>query len=218
MLLLRLLAPLLLAARLAHGAPCSGLTVTARASRKKLTSGAPVLLTVALRNTGASTIDGLQVRLTSRTLGGWYNPGKSASVPDILGGSVLWVGQQVAPRKQLKLTIRARGCAGLEAGAATLFQTVVQRVNATGTVCRNDVDPVTVRSPVRSGKDAGRTRRPRAHLAPTTTHTSYRPPQVQVQALKRENPRAPICPPPSSAWPIIKVGGLHDCSAKAGGK
>ena len=92
---------------------CSGLMTKAKSSRHTLVPGAPVKITVTVKNAGGTTLDGVGVRLSSSVVGDWKAKKAGATVE---GGLVLWSNYQLGPRKRLTFRVRGRACAGLEAG------------------------------------------------------------------------------------------------------
>lgn len=148
MLMLRLL--VLVAAALAATAqdPCPGLVVKAKGSRRTLVSGAPVAVTVTIKNTGSTTMDGVGVRLSSSVVGDWKTSAakKTGSTVAIEGGLVLWSNYRLGPRKRLIFRARGRACAGLEAGTETLAEASVFRADADNDViCQTDINTLQVR-------------------------------------------------------------------------
>lgn len=148
MLLLRLF--VLVAAALVAAAqdPCPGLWVKAKSSRRALVSGGPITITVTLKNTGATTMDDVGLRLSSSVVGDWKASAakKGAASVAVEGGVVVWSNYRLGPKKRLTFRARGRACAGLEPGTETLVEASAFQVNAgDNVVCATSASPLMVR-------------------------------------------------------------------------
>jgi uncharacterized repeat protein (TIGR01451 family) len=114
-------------------AACQGLAVRAKASRRTVAAGAPVRVTVTVKNTGPDPVQGMGVRVTSAVAADWKaKTGKV--VPRIEAASVDWLAQQVGPGKTRQFRLQGRTCSGLTPGLQTLVDAAVYHLNATGGV------------------------------------------------------------------------------------
>ena len=148
MSLLRLLVLVAAAVAATAQGSCPGLLVKAKSSRRALVSGAPVKVTVTVKNTGSTTMAGVGVRLSSSVVGDWKTSAakKAGTNMAIEGGLVLWSNYHLGPRKRLTFRARGRACASLEAGEATLVEaSVFQADTDDNVICETNISPLTVR-------------------------------------------------------------------------
>ncbi len=112
---------------------CSGLTLRSkvRSSPKTLLPGTKVFVGLAVKNVGATALNGVDVGVTSSVLAAWkaQGPGKRLE-----NGSVYWLSQMLKPGQTRRYKARARICAGAAPGSAAVIEAAVYRLNATGGV------------------------------------------------------------------------------------
>ena len=120
----------------------------AKRTGKVVTPGSPVAVAVVVKNSGATTVDGIDVRVTSSVVGGWKVRTAGKTAPTLEEDRVSWLKQELRKGKQRRYVLSGRVCAGATPGTQTLADVAVIRRNATGSVvCVTRASPLTVSPP-----------------------------------------------------------------------